>query len=71
MQKHVIEGCQNITQIYEKSTLELNKKTCLKTDPQKTKNVQKMTPKSVPKSEFIFGVAPRGAPLVAQTAFGH
>ena len=30
-----------------------------------------MTPKSVPKDEFISGVAPLGAPLVAQTAFGH
>ena len=30
-----------------------------------------MTPKSVPKDEFILGVAPPGAPLVAQTAFGH
>ena len=30
-----------------------------------------MTPKSVPKDEGISGVAPLGAPLVAQTAFGH
>ena len=30
-----------------------------------------MTPKSVPKDEFISGVAPVGAPLVALTAFGH
>ena len=30
-----------------------------------------MTPKSVPKNEFIFGVAPLGASLVALTAFGH
>ena len=30
-----------------------------------------MTPKSVPKDDFISGVAPLGAPLVAQTAFGH
>ena len=30
-----------------------------------------MTPKSVPKDEFISGVAPLGAPLVALTAFGH
>ena len=30
-----------------------------------------MTPKSIPKDEGISGVAPLGAPLVAQTAFGH
>ena len=30
-----------------------------------------MTPKSVPKDDFISGVAPLGAPLVALTAFGH
>ena len=30
-----------------------------------------MTPKSVPKDEFISRVAPPAAPLVAQTAFGH
>ena len=30
-----------------------------------------MIPKSVPKDEFISGVAPLGAPLVALTAFGR
>jgi hypothetical protein len=30
-----------------------------------------MTPKSFPKDEGISGVAPFGAPLVVQTAFGH
>ena len=30
-----------------------------------------MTPKSVPKDDFISGVAPLGAPLVALIAFGH
>ena len=30
-----------------------------------------MTPKSVPKDNFISGVAPLGAPVVALTAFGH
>ena len=30
-----------------------------------------MTPKSVPKDDFISGVAPLGAPVVALTAFGH
>ena len=64
--KNISKGCQKITQIYEKWTLELNKKSCLKTDPQKSTNVQKTTPKSVPKSEVIFGVAPRRAPLGAQ-----
>ena len=59
--------CKQITQIYEKWTLELNKKRCLKTYPHKSKNVQKMTPKSVQETEFIFGVAAPGAPLVAQT----
>jgi hypothetical protein len=71
VQKHVKKGCQNIIKIYEKWALELNKKRCLKTYPKKSKNVQKMTPKWIPKSEFILGVAPPGAPLVAQTAFGH
>ena len=63
MQKHVKKGRQHITKIYEKWTLELNKKRCLKTYPKKSKNAQKLTPKWVPKSEGIFGVAPRGAPL--------
>ena len=30
-----------------------------------------MTPKSVPKDDFISGVAPLGASLVALTALGH
>ena len=46
-------------------------KTMLKNILQKIENVQKMTPKWFPKSEFILGVAPPGAPLVAQTIFGH
>ena len=29
------------------------------------------TPRSIPKSDTIWGVAPPGAPLVAQTGFGH
>ena len=57
--------------MYEKSIPELNKKRCLKTDANKSKNTKKMTPKSVPKDDFISGVAPLGAPLVALTAFGH
>ena len=57
--------------MYEKTIPKLNKKRCLKTDAKKSKNTQKMTPKSFPKDEFISGVAPLGAPLVAQTAFGH
>ena len=57
--------------MHEKSILELNKKRCLNTDANKSKNTQKMTPKSVPKDEGISGVAPLGAPLVALIAFGH
>ena len=30
-----------------------------------------MTPNSIPKSEFIFGVAPRGEPLEAQPTLRH
>ena len=54
-----------------KTVPKLNKKRCLKTDAKKSKNTQKMTPKSVPKDEFISGVAPLEAPLVAHPAFGH
>ena len=43
-------------------------KTMLKNIPQTIENVQKMIPKLVPENELIFGVAPPGAPLVAQTA---
>ena len=46
-------------------------KTMLKNIPQQIENVQKMTPNWVPKSDALFGVAPPGAPLVAQTVFGH
>ena len=61
--------CQNIIKIYEKLTLELNKKRCLKTYSKKAKNVQKMIPNSGSKSEGIFGVASRGAPLAAYFIF--
>ena len=44
---------------------------CLKTYPTKSTNAQKMIPKSLPKSEWILGVAPLGAPLKDQTALGH
>jgi hypothetical protein len=58
--------------MHEKSGPELKKKRCLKTTANKSKNTQQMTPNSVPKKdEGISGVAPFGAPLVAQTAFGH
>ena len=57
--------------MYEKTIPKLNKKRCLNTDANKSKKTQKMTPKSIPKDEGISGVAPLGAPLVAQTAFGH
>ena len=50
----------------KKSIPELNKKRCLKTDAKKAKNTQKMTPKSVPKDDFISGVAPLGAPLTPE-----
>jgi len=50
-------------------TLELNKKRCLKTYSKKAKNVQKMIPNSGSKSEGIFGVASRGAPLAAYFIF--
>jgi hypothetical protein len=46
-------------------------KAMLKTDANKSKNNQNITPKSIPKDDFISGVAPPGAPLVAQTGFGH
>ena len=61
--------CQNIIKIYEKLTLELNKKRCLKTYSKKTKNVQKMIPNSGSKSDWIFGVLSRGAPLAAYFIF--
>ena len=63
--------CQNISQIHENWNPELNKKWCLKTYPNKSKNAQKMIPKSLPKNEGISEVAPLGAPLVAYTACGH
>ena len=63
--------CRHEAKIHEQSPQELNKKRSLKTDDNKSKNIQKMTPNSVPKDDFISGVAPLGAPLVAQTAFGH
>jgi len=63
------KGCQHIIKIYEKWTLELNKKRCLKTYSNKAKNVQKMIPNSGSKSEGIFGVASRGAPLAAYFIF--
>ena len=63
--------CQNTAKIHDKLVLELNKKRCLKTDPNKLKKTQKMTPTWIPKNDFILGVAPLGEPLVAQTALGH
>jgi hypothetical protein len=63
--------CRNEAKIHENSAPELKKKQCLKTTANKSKNTQKITPKSVPKDEGISGVASFGAPLVTQTAFGH
>ena len=47
------------------------KKPCLKTDAKKSTHIQKMTPKTVLKDDFISGVAPLEEPLVAQTSFGQ
>ena len=61
--------CRNKARIHEKSIPELNKKRCLKTEPQKSKNTPKMTPKWIQKSDRIMGEMPLGAPLVVQTVF--
>ena len=61
--------CRNEVKIHEKSALELIKKRSLKTEPQKLKNTQKMTPKWIQKGATILGEIPLGAPLVAQTVF--
>ena len=45
----------------KKMTPELNKKRCLKTYPKKTKNASKVTPKSLPENEWIWGLPPLGA----------
>ena len=62
---------QNYAKIHEKTVPELNKKRCLKTEPNKSTNTKKMAPKWLPKIDTIWGVAPLGAALVAQTALGH
>ena len=62
---------RNEANMYEKTVPKLNQERCLKTDAKQITNTEKMTPKSVPKDEFISRVAPLGASLVAQTAFGH
>ena len=61
---------KNEGEMHETSVQEINKKRCLKTDAQKSKNISKMIPKSV-QSEVISGVAPLVAVLVARNAFGH
>ena len=61
--------CRNEAKIHDKSAPELNKKRSLKTEPPKSKNTQKMTPKWIQKSEGILGEIPLGAPLVVQTVF--
>ena len=61
--------CRNEATMYDKSVPEHNKKRCLKTEPHKSKNIPKMIPKWVSKSEGILGEMPLGAPLVAQTVF--
>ena len=45
------------------------KKRSLKTEPQKSKNTRKMTPKWDPKNEYILGEMPIAGPLVVQTVF--
>ena len=61
--------CRNEANIYEKSVPEFNKKRSLKTEPQKSKNTQKMTPKWIQKNDRILGEIPLGAPLVVKTVF--
>ena len=61
--------CRNEAEIREKSVPELNKNNVKKHMPKNQKNTQTLTPKWVPKSEGISGVAPLGAALVAQTGF--
>ena len=61
--------CRNEAKIHEKSVPELNKKRCLKTEPQKSKIIKKTTSKWDPKNEYILGEMPIGAPLVVQTVF--
>jgi hypothetical protein len=56
--------CRNEAKIHAKAVPELNKKRSLKTEPQKSKNTPKMTPKWDPKSEYILGEMPIGPPLV-------
>ena len=45
--------CRNEAKIPEKSVRELNKKRCLKTEPNTSKKTQKMNPKWVPTSDTI------------------
>ena len=52
-------------------TSELNKNGEKHTQHLKSKNAQKKTPESLPKTDFIFGVAPPGTLLVAQPASGN
>ena len=55
MQKHVKKGCQNITNIYEKWILELNKKTMLKNIPQQIEKCSKNNYEMGPKKWGDFG----------------
>ena len=61
--------CRNEAKIHEKSVPGLNKKRSSKTEPRKSKNTRKMTPKWLQKSDAILGEMPIGAPLVVQTFF--
>ena len=64
-------ACHNTAHIHETWAPELNNIRCLKTDPNKSKHVQKGTPKSVQENDVILRVAPPEAPLLAETASGH
>ena len=69
MSKHIKKWCRNEAKIHEKSAPEVNKKRCLKTDANKSQKSKKIISTWTPKSEYILGEMPLGAPLVVQTAF--
>ena len=60
--------CQNTANNHDKSVPELNKKRCLKTEPQKSTRGSKNYSRIGPQNDFTSGVAPLETPLVAQTA---
>ena len=52
--------CRNEANIHEKSASELNKKRCLKTELNKPKKTQNVTPKWLQQNDFILGEIPLG-----------